>query len=107
MIFHDLLDDSEAQAGALRARCHIWLGQPLAAVPRQALAVVFDRDGDETLRLDGDDNLPGRAADAALGDPPLDRLDRILDDVDERLGNQPRVAGERHRTGVKPRLEAD
>src|SRR5947209_20408024 len=44
MIFHDLLDDGEAQAGALGAGCYVGLGQALAILPRQALAVVLDDD---------------------------------------------------------------
>src|SRR3954452_13749085 len=51
MIFHDLFDDSEPQAGALRARRHIGLGQPLAIVLRQAFAVVLDGYRDSTFRL--------------------------------------------------------
>src|SRR5882672_3869595 len=44
MIFHDLLDDREAEPGTLAARGHIRLGQPLAAFLGQALAVVVDDD---------------------------------------------------------------
>src|SRR5437762_1065900 len=51
VIFHDLFDDSEPQAGALRARRHIGLGQPLAIVLRQAFAVVLDGYRDATFRL--------------------------------------------------------
>src|ERR1700746_3059616 len=59
MIFHDLLDDGEAQSGALRARRHIGLGKPLTALLRQALAVILDDDHDFAVALGcGDANLP-------------------------------------------------
>src|SRR5580658_1770965 len=40
MVFHDLLDDGKPKAGALGARRHIGLDQPLASFVRQASAVV-------------------------------------------------------------------
>src|ERR1700730_5520428 len=51
VIFHDLFDDSDPQAGTLRARRHIGLGQSLAILLRQAFAVVFDDHGDSSVRL--------------------------------------------------------
>src|SRR6266852_2046747 len=42
VIFHDLLDDGETQASSLCAGRDIRLGQPLAALLRQAFAVVLD-----------------------------------------------------------------
>ena len=94
MIFHDLLDDSEAQPGALGPRRHIGLGQPLAAIMRQALAVILDNDQHLPVPLaDRDANLSGRVV-AAFDDSRLYRFDCILDDVDHRLADQPRVAAQ-------------
>src|SRR3989442_15418023 len=42
VIFHDLFDDGETQAGSFRPGRNVWLGQPLAALLRQALTVVLD-----------------------------------------------------------------
>src|ERR1700681_32391 len=42
MIFHDLLDDRETEAGAFAARRHVRLGEALAPLFRQAFAVVLD-----------------------------------------------------------------
>src|SRR5271167_831950 len=42
VIFHDLLDDGEAQTRPLRPRRYIGLGQSLTALARQAFAVVLD-----------------------------------------------------------------
>src|ERR1043165_6041342 len=44
MIFHDLLDDREAEARPLAARGHIGLREPLTAFLGQTLAVVVDDD---------------------------------------------------------------
>src|SRR5262245_33372043 len=46
VVFHDLLDDGEAEAGAFGALRHIGLGQTIAILDRQANAVVDDFDGD-------------------------------------------------------------
>src|SRR5580704_3081861 len=60
MIFHDLFYDGEAQSRALRPGCHVWLRQPLAAVQRQALAVVVDDDRYLAAELDDrHDDMPG------------------------------------------------
>src|SRR6266566_9795422 len=45
MIFHDLLDDRQTQPGAFCPGRNIRLGQLLAAMLRQALAVVLDNHG--------------------------------------------------------------
>ena len=44
VLFDDLGDDGEAEAGALLARRHIGLEQPMAVFLRPALAVVGNRD---------------------------------------------------------------
>src|SRR5580700_12191114 len=41
VIFHDLLDDGEPQAGTLGSRRDVGLGQSLAAALRQAFAIVL------------------------------------------------------------------
>src|SRR5690606_4025807 len=46
MVFHDLLDDREAEAGPFFAGRHIGLEQPLAVLARQALAIVDNVHGD-------------------------------------------------------------
>src|SRR5579872_956384 len=40
MVFHDLLDDRQAETGATGARRDVWLGQAIALLVRQADAVV-------------------------------------------------------------------
>src|SRR5271165_5928068 len=42
MIFHDLFDDGQTQAGAFCPGRNVRLGQLLAALLREALAVVLD-----------------------------------------------------------------
>src|SRR5271165_5838485 len=42
MIFQDLLDDGETQTGSLCSGRDVRLGQPLAALLRQAFAIVLD-----------------------------------------------------------------
>ena len=51
VIFHDLLDDRETQAGALAARRHVGLGQALAPLLRQAVAIVLDDDATRSSSL--------------------------------------------------------
>src|SRR5437763_15390714 len=82
VIFHDLFDDSEAQPRALGSRRHIGLGEPLAALLRQAFTVILDDDQDLAVAVGHrDPNLSWRAL-AGLDDSRLDRFDRILADVD-------------------------
>src|SRR5258708_38652492 len=45
VIFHDLSNDSETQAGALGSGRHVGFGQALTSLLRQALTAVFDGDG--------------------------------------------------------------
>src|SRR5215813_11042432 len=42
VVFHDLLDDREPQTRAFAARGHVGLGEPLAVLGWQALAIVLD-----------------------------------------------------------------
>ena len=63
MIFHDFFYDRETEAGALGPRRHIRLGEALAALDREAAAIV----GDAHLHLvrqggDHDRDLAGRRA---------------------------------------------
>src|ERR1700722_16167068 len=81
MILHDLLDDGEAQAGALGARRHVGLGQSLAVALRQALSIVPDRPARPAgSLLHRYSDLPRRVR-AGIDKTPLDRLDGVLDDV--------------------------
>src|SRR5258708_15091831 len=52
MIFHDFFDNRQSQSGTFGARCHIRLGEPLAVLQRQALAIVLDDDQRTVLGLD-------------------------------------------------------
>ena len=52
VVFHDPLDDGQAQAGALLAGGHIGLGQAVAVLGRQADAVVLDLEVDATVGVD-------------------------------------------------------
>ena len=85
-----LRDDREAEPGAALARRHVGLEQALAALGREALAVVGDLDHDVVVLAP--DARPGSSPVAALllghgGD----RLGRVLDDVGHRLRDQPAV----------------
>src|SRR5215469_15706653 len=51
VVFHDLLDDRQTETRAAAARGDVPLGQPIALLVRQADAVVFDRNGDDAVRV--------------------------------------------------------
>src|SRR3954451_9197598 len=105
MVLDDLLDDRQAKAGALFARRHIGLEQPLAILARQTLAIVDDIDADLAVLDAGDD-----ANDAGLPVLALDGLDgfgAILDDIADRLAHQPAVECALQRLGPKTALEGD
>src|SRR5215217_4750891 len=86
MIFHDLLDDGEAQARTFAARGHIGLGEPLAAFLGQALAVVVDDDAHRCVIVaQRQRDLARRQGLAGDGLPALDRLGRVLQDVGQDL----------------------
>src|SRR6185437_13552057 len=71
MIFHDLLDDGEAQAGPLCPGRHVRLGQPLAALLRQASAVILDNGRGLAALLGDRDADAARLTPASLGDSRL------------------------------------
>src|SRR5215472_14942050 len=87
VIFHDLLDDSEPQAGALRAGRHVRLGQALAVLARQAFSVVLDRDRDAAFDVTHSDRDPARRLEVTLDDSHLDRIDGVLYDNDLSLAD--------------------
>src|SRR5579883_2830653 len=107
VIFHDLFDDGETQARPLGARRHIGLGQTLAALLRQTLAVVLDDDGGLLPRLDQRHAQERRGVRPLFGDSRLDRLDAVLDDIDDRLADKPRIAADHDRMRRQHRLEGD
>ena len=95
MLLEDAADDGEAEAGALLARRDIGLEQPAAVLLRQSDAVVDHVDDDVVALAGGRD--PDVTA-AELGRRHRgDRLGRVLDDVGERLRDQPAVEARRHR----------
>ena len=88
MVFHDLLDDRQPQPGALLTGRDVGLGQFGQQVGRVARAVIVD--GQHRCARVG---LLQRHADqavahAAIDDRRLQRLGRVLDQVDQRLGDQ-------------------
>ena len=91
----DAADDGEPEAGALLARGHVGLEQPVAVFLRQADAVVDDVDRRFVALARGKD------ADCALAELVRrhggDRLGGVLDQVGERLRDQPAVEARRHR----------
>src|SRR5215472_6963614 len=91
MIFHDLLDDGEAQPGALGPRRDVRLGQALAALGGQAAAVVLDDERGLPARLDDPyDDLARRR----VAIPRLNRFRCILQQVDKRLTDLAGIARE-------------
>src|SRR5882672_2476535 len=98
VIFHDLFDDREAKTGALAAGCHVRLGEALAPLFRQALAVVFDNDAHGGIVVaQGERDLPWRQRLPGSRFPALDRLGRVLEDVGQDLRDLAAVADQRHR----------
>ena len=89
MLFENAADDGEPEPGALFARRHVGLEQPGAVLLGQADAVVDHVDDDVlafALRADGN------AAAAEFGRRHrADRFGGVLDDVGERLRNQPPI----------------
>src|SRR3990167_1133971 len=98
VIFHYLLDDSQAQPRPFAAGRHVRLGQALSSFLRQTLAVVLD---DNTHRravvLQGQRNLASRQRSGRRSPPPLDRLGRILQDVGQDLTYLAAIADQRNR----------
>src|SRR5665213_3483046 len=61
VVFHDLLDDGKAEAGALGAGCDVGFGQPLPALLRQTAAVILDGEHHLTaVGLAAQNDMPGR-----------------------------------------------
>src|SRR5690606_20916541 len=87
MVLDDLLDDSEPQAGALLARRHVRLEQPLPVLARQALAIVHHADLDHPARLPRSDADHAHAV--GLARCGIDCFGGVLDDVAEGLTHQP------------------
>src|SRR5215472_9380424 len=107
VIFHDFFHNGETETSALRPRRHVGLGQLFAVMPWQALAVVFDNNRSPTGCIDdGHTNSAGWAR-GLLGDSCLDRFDSILEDIDQRLTDEPRIAAHRHGILWENRREGD
>src|SRR4051794_12016427 len=106
MIFHDLFHDGETQAGSFRASRDIGLGQTLAAVRRQAFAVILNRNGNLREGLDNHSDMTGRVW-PALGDSAFDRLDSVFEDVDQRLPDKASITAQRYRPRLELRLKRD
>ena len=97
MVFHDLLDDREAEPSSLAAGRHIGLGQPLAPFLRQSPAIVFNDDPQApAVLLQGQRYLARGQRLAGLLIPALDRLGGILQDVGQYLRDLAAVAVQRH-----------
>src|SRR5262249_43644799 len=83
VLLHDFFNDGEAEPGALDPRCDIGLGQAVALDLREAAAIVLDQDrGDAPLDGEADPDLARRAA-GRIGEPSLDRIGRILQQIAE------------------------
>src|SRR3954463_2266718 len=91
MVFHDLAHDREAEPRALGARGDVRLGQAMAVLRRQSDAIVGDAEAETRIvRLYGDEDTARLIL--ALGDARQDALAGILENIGERLGNQPAIA---------------
>src|SRR5262249_42308880 len=89
VLLEDAADDREPEAGTLLARRHVGLEQSVAVLLGQPGAVVDDVD-DDVGPLARRRNLDAAAAEL-LGRHRRDRLGGVLDDVGQRLGDQPAV----------------
>src|SRR6476646_10234450 len=88
MLFHDTLDDREAEAGSLNPRRHIGLGQPVPVLLGQADAIVGDADERCVIveaRFDDDPALRRLIVMLAR----FYRFTRVLDQIGDGLGDQP------------------
>src|SRR5215475_4836543 len=98
VVFHDLLDDREPQTRAFAPRGHVGLGEPLAVLHRQALAIVLNENahiGPVIAQAEHDLALRQRLACRRL--PPFDGFGRVLQDVGQHLRNLAAVADQRDR----------
>ena len=92
MLLDDLLDDREAEAGAAHAGRHIGLGQPLAVLGEADAGVEHVDDELPVLVVQLQlDAIAGEAMLAAIASA-FDRLDAILDDIGQRLGELAAIA---------------
>src|SRR6516162_5060216 len=107
VIFHDLLDYGETQTGPLCARRDIRLGQSLAALLRQAVAIVLDDHRGLTRHITYRHANMSCGIGALFGDSEFYRLDRILDDIDQGLAYELRVAANRYRTSKEDSLKGN
>src|SRR6516165_9188266 len=107
VIFHYLLDDGETQTGSLRARRDIGLGQSLAAVLGQALPVVLDDHRGRAPHVAYRQTNMSCGVCTLVGDTNLDRLDPVLDDVDQGLPDEARVAPNNYGMGRENRLKGN
>src|SRR3546814_8748069 len=82
LLLDDLLDDRETKAGAARSRGHVRLDQPVA-FDRQTDAVVGHLD--RHIIVFGIFRKPHHDVAVGLIIARFDRLDRVLDDIGERL----------------------
>src|SRR4051794_29352737 len=108
MVLHDLFYDRKAKAGAFAARGHIGLGQPLATLHREALAVVLDDDSHtRPFVLQRQRNLARRQCLAGSRVATLVRLAGILQDIGQDLTDLTTIADQRYRVLWQARLVAD
>src|SRR5260370_37973740 len=105
VIFHDLLDDRETEAGALAAGRHVRLGEALAPLLRQAFAIVLDDKAHGGVAVaQGERDLSRWQRLAGANFPALDRLGRILEDDGQHLRDLPAGADQRP-ASIRPSLE--
>src|SRR5689334_10346512 len=79
VILHDLLDDRQAEAGALGAGRDVGLGQAIAPLDRQPLAVVVDLDDGRALGVaQADHDLSPRQPLVTGLLPPFDGVEGVL-----------------------------
>ena len=89
VVFHDLLHDRKSEAGALRAGRHIGFGQALALGLRQAAAIIRDDDRLAVLDQRQRDVDPARRRIGRVASG--DGVDRVLEQIGQRLADLPRV----------------
>src|SRR5712691_10392757 len=105
VVLEDAADDGEPEPGPLLAGGDVGLEQPIAILLGQADAVVEHVDED-VAALAPDRNLDAAAIELA-GRHRGDRLGGVLDDVGERLGNEPAIELGRQRALRRLELDVD
>src|SRR5438105_7484215 len=105
MVLHDLLDDSEAKAGAFFARRHVGLEQPLPILARKPFAIVDNVDSYGAILA------PSLNPDCAVGTvfriKSVNGLGGVLDDVAKGLRHQAAVEGALERLVAEIALEGN